>query len=189
MTYIYLGMAKVILDANVLYPAPVRDYLLRLASEGLYQPGWTTQIHEEWIRNLLINRPDQKKSDLEKTRKAMDSAFPDAEVNGYEELISSISLPDTDDKHVLAAAITAGAPLIVTNNLKDFPEEILVQYGIRAISADEFVLHLIDTNKHAAFDALDKQVKALRNPPRSTEDVLLILEKCGLIESAIRLKE
>lgn len=67
-----------LLDANVLYPAPLRDFLLRLAQAELYIPKWSTEIHEEWIRNLLLNRPDLKASQLERTRQAMDSEFPEA---------------------------------------------------------------------------------------------------------------
>ncbi len=73
-------MQTVILDANTLYPAPLRDYLLHLAALGLFKPHWTATIQEEWIHNLLINRPDLKRHDLEKTRNAMDSAFADANV-------------------------------------------------------------------------------------------------------------
>jgi PIN domain len=98
-----------VLDANVLYPAPLRDYLLHLASLELYKPTWTKDIQEEWIRNLLINRPDLKRENLEITQDAMNSAFPDANIINYEELISSLSLPDDKDRHILAAAIRGNA--------------------------------------------------------------------------------
>src|ERR1700679_927627 len=94
-----------ILDANVLYPAPVRDYLLHLASLQLYKPKWTIEIQEEWIRNLLEKRTDLKRANLVTAKNAMNSAFPDANIVNYEELISSLSLPDDNDRHILAAAI------------------------------------------------------------------------------------
>ncbi|MET3877355.1 PIN domain-containing protein [Chitinophaga sp. OAE865] len=109
-----------VLDANVLYPAPIRDILLHLADAKLFQPKWTDLIHDEWIRNLLINRPDIKSDSLKKARTAMESAFPDAHVSSYESLIDEITLPDVDDRHVLAAAIKSRATIIVTNNVKDF---------------------------------------------------------------------
>ncbi len=98
-----------ILDADVLYPAPLRDYLLSLAAVELYKPKWTGSIQEEWIGNLLLKRPGLKRQDLERTRKAMGSAFPDANVTNYEKLISAISLPDLDDRHVVAGAIEGNA--------------------------------------------------------------------------------
>jgi hypothetical protein len=101
---IHSGRFTALLDANVPYPAPIRDYLLHLANLSLYKPKWTTKIQEEWIRNLLANRPDLCKEALERTKSAMDSAFPDANVEEYEDLIYAIKLPDKDDRHVAAAA-------------------------------------------------------------------------------------
>lgn len=182
-------MITAVLDANVLYPAPLRDYLLHLAALRLYNPVWTEQIHEEWITNLLQNRPDLKRSDLDKTRQAMNNAFPGACVKGYRKYMSEIVLPDPDDKHVLAAAIASKAALLITNNLKDFPSSALAAYHINALSADNFVLQLITTDKISAVTALANQVKFLKNPPLSTEDVLRNLENCGLQKSVLKLRE
>ena len=110
----------VVFDACVLYPAPMRDILIRLATAGLFAAKWTDRIHDEWTRNLLAQRPDLADA-LERTRSLMDQAVPDCLVEGYESLIEGLSLPDPDDRHVLAAAIRAGAQTIVTINLKDFP--------------------------------------------------------------------
>lgn len=49
-----------VLDANILYPAPLRDFMLRLAEAELYIPKWSDEIHDEWTRNVLIDRPDLK---------------------------------------------------------------------------------------------------------------------------------
>jgi len=182
-------MTTAILDANALYPAPLRDYLLHLAAVGLFSPHWTAEIQEEWIRNLLLNRPDLKRLDLEKTRNAMDAAFPSANVEDYTDLINSLSLPDPGDRHVLAAAIAANADFIVTNNLKHFPADVLAPHFIRAISPDEFVLQLIATDWDAALLALENQVKLLRNPPLSKQDVLKNLQSCGLLKSVAALNE
>ncbi|MGJ8645318.1 MAG: hypothetical protein ACSHXJ_00395 [Marinomonas colpomeniae] len=72
----------VILDACVLYPAPLRSYLMYLASTGLFRARWSNQIHDEWIRNLLINRPEISTDTLQKTRELMDAHVPDALVQG-----------------------------------------------------------------------------------------------------------
>jgi len=117
-------------DACVLYPAPLRDFLIRLGLSGLFRARWSTQIHDEWKRNLLLNRPDLTAEQLNRTSALMDRAIPDALVTGHEELIAGLTLPDVDDRHVLAAAIRCNASVIVTFNEKDFPAEVLSHYAM-----------------------------------------------------------
>ncbi len=106
-------MAKfsVIYDACVLYPAPLRDLLMHLALTDLFKAHWTDAIHDEWI-NALLRRKQYEKKVLERTRSLMDASVRDAKVMGYEWLIDSLALPDSDDRHVLAAAIKVGAMLL-----------------------------------------------------------------------------
>ena len=139
-------VAQVVLDACVLYPAPIRDLLLHMANEELYRPKWSDQIQEEWVRNLLINRPDLSFRQLQQTTQAMNRAFPDATVREYEVLISTLELPDADDRHVLAAAIHGQASLIVTANLKDFPPLYLRSLGIAAQHPDAFIAQFFESN-------------------------------------------
>lgn len=98
----------VIYDACVLYPAPLRDLLMRLALTDLYRARWTDMIHDEWTRNVLKQRPDLKAEDLQRTRSLMNSHVRDSLVTGFEHLIPSVELPDADDRHVVAAAIHGG---------------------------------------------------------------------------------
>jgi predicted nucleic acid-binding protein len=186
---IHSGRFTALLDANVLYPAPVRDYLLHLASLNLYKPKWSSAIQEEWIRNLLINRPDLTKEALEKTKAVMDSAFPDANVEKYEDLISAIALPDEDDRHVLAAAIRGKTDVIVTSNLKDFPAATISTYDIEVQNPDEFISNLINLDRKKCLKALENQVKSLKNPPKTREEVLETLTNCGLVKSVDLLKD
>lgn len=172
---------NVVLDACVLYPAPIRDLLLHLASEGLYRPKWSDQIQAEWVRNLLLNRPDLNSGQLQQTTTAMDRAFPEARVNAYEALISTLMLPDADDRHVLAVAIHSQASLIVTANLKDFPASYLRSFGIDAQHPDRFITQLIETNPADALRAFQAQVASLRKPPRTAHEVLETLHRSGLI--------
>src|ERR1035437_3804649 len=123
----------VVFDANVLYPAPLRDLLMRLATTDLFRARWTERIHDEWMRNLLKNRLDIQPAQLLRTRQLMDMNCHDCLVTGYEVLIDQLQLPDNDDRHVLAAAIRCGADAIITRNLKDFPDAELSKYGIEAI--------------------------------------------------------
>ncbi len=132
-------------DANVLYPSGLRNFLMHLALTGIFHAHWSAEVHDEWMRNLLKNRPDITQDKLERTRRLMDQAAPDAPVTGYESLIESIELPDRDDRHVLAAAICCGASVIVTLNLSDFPDHALANFSIEAQHPDDFVLALLET--------------------------------------------
>lgn len=109
-----------VLDANVLHPARPRDLLLRLAIAGTFQPRWTATILAECVGSIAADRPDLTAEQLDRTRHLMGVAVPDALVEGYEDLIDQLELPDPDDRHVLAAAMAAGADLLVTWNLADF---------------------------------------------------------------------
>ena len=101
----------VVYDACALYPAPLRDFLMRLALTDLFRARWSDMIHDEWIRNVLAQRPDLKPEDLERTRSLMNAHVRDCLVAGFEHLIPSVKLPDADDRHVVAAAIHGGASL------------------------------------------------------------------------------
>ena len=109
-------------------------------------------------------------------------------VTNYESIIESLSLPDPDDRHVLAAAIKSEAQVIVTANLKDFPSRVLTSYGIRAEHPDVFVSQCIDRERQKAIKALENQVRALKKPPLSLEKVLENLEGTGLVKSVAKLR-
>jgi predicted nucleic acid-binding protein len=180
---------RAVLDACVLYPAPLRDLPLSCAAEGSFEPKWTADIQGEWVRNLLINRPDLKEKQLRRTVIAMDAAFPAAEVKNHRSLIAEITLPDPNDRHVLAAAIRAEAAFIVTFNLKDFPYTSTQVYKAVAVHPDTFLTHLFRQNPAKVARAFEKQVKRLSHPPKSPEQVLAALEVCGLKEIVKVLKQ
>jgi hypothetical protein len=175
-------------DANVLYPAELRNFLMHLALTGLFRAKWSAAVHEEWISNLLNNRPDLTRHKLERTRQLMDKATFDALVEGYEDLIPTLSLPDENDRHVLAAAIRGEAQVIVTMNLRDFPDEVLQQYELEAQHPDEFILHLIDLAPDPVIDAAETHRQSLKNPPKSIEEFLASLEAQGLLQSVAAMR-
>jgi len=123
----------VVFDACVLYPAPLRSLLMYLALSGQFRARWSADIQDEWIRNLLVTRADLTRTQLEKVRDLMDLHVPGSLVTNYQPLIPSITLPDENDRHVVAAAIQTRAEAIVTFNLKDFPDRSLRQYGLKAL--------------------------------------------------------
>lgn len=119
----------------------------------------------------------------------MNKAVPDCLVTGYSSLIQGLELPDANDRHVLAAAIQAGAQLIVTFNLKDFPVKALEPYGIEAVHPDTFVLQQFDLHQGKILAAVLNHRQSLLNPPKTVDDYLDTLASTGLAMTAERLKE
>ncbi len=177
----------VLYDANVLYPSTLRDLLIRLAQAGLVQAKWTDQILDEVFRNLITNRPDLDPARLDRTRDLMNQAVRDCLVAGYEPLINAVTLPDPDDRHVLAAAIKARAQVIVTDNLQDFPAHTLTAWDMEAKSADAFILDQIDLNRDAVYASVQRIADSRSSPPATMSDVLVQLERGGLVESVAAL--
>ncbi|WP_042401982.1 PIN domain-containing protein [Streptacidiphilus carbonis] len=176
----------VVYDACVLYPNTLRDLLVRVGQRRLFQAKWTDQILDE-VDTALARIPlDPEK--MAARRKLMNAAIRDCLVTGYEPIIDGLVLPDPDDRHVLAAAIKAGAQVIVTSNLKDFPADALAQWGIEAKSPDDFVMDLLGMDDRVVYACAEAIASSRRNPPGTLEDVLLQLEKSGLIESTTALR-
>ncbi|MFO0722821.1 MAG: PIN domain-containing protein [Myxococcota bacterium] len=183
-------MAFVVLyDACTLYPAPLRDLLIRVANTGIVQARWSAAILDECFRNILEQRPDLKPEALQRTRELMREAVPDCLVTGFEPLIDALTLPDPDDRHVLAAAIRCGAQSIVTFNLRDFPDSELSHYGIEAQHPDEFVLNLIDLAPGLLATVVSYQAAALKNPAKTVDQLLETFRAQGLVRSAAKLRE
>jgi hypothetical protein len=181
-------MKVAVLDACVLYPAGLRDILLWLAAEAVYTPRWSDEIHEEWIRSVLRNRPDLSRGDLERTRQLMDAIDPHALVQGYDGRIESLELPDPADRHVLAAAIHCGATALVTLNLPDFPRDVLKPYGIAPTHPDEFCCSLLDDLPNPFLRAVHKHRESLKRPAKSPEEYVTALRLQGLRRLAARLE-
>lgn len=182
-----LGQLTAFLDACVLYPAPLRDLLLELAVSDLYRAKWSNAVHEEWISALLKNRRDLTRDRLERTRDLMNAHTRDALVMNFERLINDVELPDARDRHVLAAAITGRADLIVTINLKDFPADRLRRWGIGVQHPDEFLVRQFQAAQPAFLRALRTTRLRLRNPPKSAEEYLDTLRAQGLHVTAAAL--
>jgi predicted nucleic acid-binding protein len=175
-------------DACVLHPAGLRDLLVRLATTGMFRAHWSTDILDEMVRSILRRRPDLSEAQLARTRQLMCDAVPDCLTTGYEELIDGLHLPDPDDRHVLATAIRSGSQVIVTENLTDFPADVLETYNIEAQTPDVFVLHLIDLSPRSVFGVLEAQAADLRNPPMSVDELLERLSSSGLPRSVATLR-
>jgi hypothetical protein len=161
---------------------------MQLALTGLFRARWSDDIHNEWIRNVLSNRPDLTSDQLVRTRTLMDAHVHDSLVTGYEGLIDGIDLPDSDDRHVVAAAIRCNADVIVTYNLKDFPADQITKYDLEVQHPDDFIVHLLDLTPGAVCAAVKRQRASLKRPPQSVEELLETFAKQRLPESVSRLR-
>jgi predicted nucleic acid-binding protein len=177
-----------ILDANVLYKSRLRSLLMELAMSGLFRARWTEDIHREWMTNVSKNVGIEI-SKLEKTRRDMDRAVPDSIITGYEPLISALSLPDPDDRHVLAAAIRGAASAIVTFNEKDFPAAELSPFGIHTLHPDQFIRDLDGLDPGTVIDAAKYDWKHYQNPPLSIDDYINGLEAADAPMTAAHLRK
>ena len=139
------------------------------------------------MRSVLKDNPNLSAERLSRTRTLMNEAIRDCLVTGYEDLIDSLELPDPDDRHVLAAAIRAGADVIVTCNLKDFPAMVLAQFEVEAQHPDDFLVGLIDLAPGVVCTAVKRQRSSLRNPAKTADELLSTLESQGLPQSVARL--
>ena len=177
-----------ILDACVLYPPSLRDLLMWLATVRAYEARWTEEIHAEWTRNVLADRPDVTPAQLDRTRRLMSVAVPKGLVSGYQARIPALALPDADDRHVLAAAGEAGATVIVTFNLSDFPADALAAYGIAPLHPDVFLSALFDDDPALFLQAVRTHRASLKNPPKTAAEYVQTLKATGLKGLASRLE-
>jgi predicted nucleic acid-binding protein len=172
----------VVLDTNVIYPIIIRDILFWFAYYDLYTPKWSEDIFDEW-KNIMIKKGITEE-EVNKRINNANNAFPDALVHNYKSIIDIIQLPDKKDCHVLAAAIKTNASLIVTNNIKHFPEKYLQSFGLKAKTADDFLTDIIDLNPKQAIHAFKEMVLNKKNPLQDEWKVLDLLKKASLINTA-----
>lgn len=164
-------------DTNALYGALLNDLLLELADRGLYRPLWSTDIMLELRKNLI--EAGEVPALVDKRISTMVTYFPDAMVDGYEDLIAAMTC-DTKDRHVLAAAVRGGAEVLVTFNLKDFPSASTERFDIEVVHPDAFLLDQLDLHHAPTLRALVELVDAYDSPAMTIDDYLLVLTRAGI---------
>lgn len=169
----------VVLDASVLFPFRVRDALITFAQEGLFRARFTEEVLDERTRNLIALKPHLEES-IRQQEEVIRREFDECFVTGHQPLIAGLSLPDKDDRHVLAAAIRCSAQVIVTENHKDFPPDVLDANVLETLGADARLANTFDLFLQRAARALRKMRKRYRNPAMTTSEFLFDLTKCGL---------
>lgn len=176
-----------IYDACVLHPPSLRDLLIRLAAKRLLHARWSARIVDECVRSIAAQRPDLSPDQLGRVRGYLTDPLPDCLVTNYESLVAGLEMSDPDDRHVVAAAIRAGAQMIVTFNVRDFPADLLSPYNIEAQHPDDFVVNQIHLNPGAVLGTIEQQAAALKEPPKTVDDVLAALERVGLVQTVTEL--
>ena len=166
-----MAFTTALLDANVLHPMVLCDLLIRLAQRGLYRALWTREILAEVVATVLRRRPDLSIELLRKRTAAMQAALQDATVEGYETLVPALHELGSD-AHVVAAAVFGQADIIVTSNIRDFPERVLDPYGIAALLPDDFLVQQWWVDPAAVADTLVQQARGTTRPPLTPDDIL-----------------
>lgn len=174
----------VVLDANALFGALARNMLLSLAEAGFFRPAWSEEILNE-LEGALGSVFDPEIAGQQ--RSAIQRAFPGAFVN--ENQNSPARLPDPKDEHVLGTALAVRAPQIITDNLKDFPADILEKYEVEAVSVDAFLSNTITLDPIEAVRALRIMRERFSKPELSARALLQLMEKRGLVETASELSD
>ncbi|HEY6760979.1 MAG TPA: PIN domain-containing protein [Baekduia sp.] len=173
---------KVVLDANVLFPLSLRDLLLRLAEQELFEPVWSERILDEMTRNLVkTGKGSPEQADA--LRRVMQTAFPEAaEPPAAIAALVPAMTNDPGDRHVLACAVASKAEGILTSNLKHFPSQSVDPFGIDVRHPDEFLCALRDMFGDIVIYEVRELAAALRKPPRSVEYILDSFQLHGLPE-------
>lgn len=179
---------SVVIDANIFVRTWLLDPVLSLADEAFLNPYWSSKIMEETYRALLEHRHHQDGSRLRRYLEVINRAYPKACVDGWESRISSIALPDPDDRHVVAAALVAKAAVIVTYNVGDFPEEELSQFGIRAEHPDVLLSRMFDSASDEVSAIILRMVNSKKHPPRTVREQIDYLVRAQCPEFAGRLR-
>jgi len=157
---------------------------MEFAAAKLFRVKWSDAVQDEWIRTLLANRNDLARERLERTRDLMNKAIPDANVSHYEDLIEGLQLPDSDDRHVLAAAIASECDAVITFNQKDFPSDYLEKFNIELLHPDDFVHNQFGLDHASVIVAAQRCRARLKNPKLTPEEYIVCLDRQGLPKTA-----
>jgi predicted nucleic acid-binding protein len=176
----------VFLDTCVLYPIVLTDTMLRVAEQSVFRPHWSDDVMSELRRNLALI--EQIGEDGAGRRiAAMNRAFPDAMVSGYEALIPGMEC-DPKDRHVMAAAVHSECQVVVTYNLKDFPTEEMAKHQLEVVHPDVFLLDQLDLYPEAVYIALRRQSEESARPQLTALQLMASFEKLELRDFAAELR-
>lgn len=168
-------METAVLDACVLFPGGVRDFLLWVAEAGAFSPAWSDVIHEEWMRNRREKFNDSI-SRLEYARAEMENAFPGANFDPDPHTLATVTLPDMNDVHVVAAAVAAQARTIVTYDTHHFPASALYPLALRKETPDAFCARLFVETQAEVVEGARSHRTSLKRPSYDPDSYLVHLK-------------
>ncbi|WOQ16944.1 PIN domain-containing protein [Raineyella sp. W15-4] len=175
----------VLADANVLYSRVLRDYLLYAATQGVLEIRWSAEILAEVAEHLTENIAGFDAAAGARLVTAMNSAFPAAEVgpdDGAARTVAELTLPDEDDRHVLAAAVAVDADVLCTDNLKDFPTDSMEEVGVQLMSSDALISLLVTEFAEGMLAA--HRLAVSRFPGATNDSTLAALRRAGAANAA-----
>ena len=176
------------IDACTLASALKRNLLLTLAEAEFFRVRWSAEVMAETeraIEGILAAKGYGDAAErAERSRRSMEAAFEDAMVTDFARLLSVCEgLPDPGDAHVVAAAVKTQAAIIVTENLRDFPDEIVSPLNIEVRSADAFLANTIALAPGKAVAAIRNMRERFKEPDKTAEALLIDMEAAGLTET------
>ena len=181
------------IDACSLAGALTRNLLLTLAEAEFFRVRWSVSVLDETqkaIQKILIKKDvEDARERAVRARRAMETAFEDAMVIDFEKFLCvAEGIPDPKDAHVVAAALKTQAAVIVTENIKHFPPELMAQLNLDIRSADIFIADTIALDEGKAVAAIRKMRERFKKPEMTAESLLIEIEAVGLTETADMLK-
>jgi hypothetical protein len=190
---VFANRFTALIDACALAGALKRNLLLTLAEAEFFRLRWSDQILDETeaaITSILTGKGVEDAAErASRARKMMVTAFEEACVGDFSGMMGAvIGLPDENDRHVVAAALKTSAAIIVTDNLKDFPERVLAPLNLEARSADAFIADTIALDPGRAVAAIRRMRERFKRPEKTAEILLLDMEAAGLTETVDVLK-
>lgn len=179
---------KVLIDANVLFPTVQREVVLGAAGQGLFTPLWSARLLEEWARaaaRLGAEAEAHARSDIAVLR----AQWPGAEVAAHPGLEARLWLPDKNDVHVLAAAVSGFADMILTQNAKDFPRQILAEEGVSRSDPDAYLMGLAKAHPEVMADVAGRVLDTARRLSGEDWQMRALFKKARLPRLAKHLAE
>lgn len=171
-----MGRFSAVIDANVLYSSYLRDLLLELGREGLFEPRWSKEILKEVQRALVKKFPGTEAQQSHKVN-LLNRAVPSAMIDDHLHLVDGLVGTDPKDRHVLAAAIRAQSGALVTFNVKHFPAEMFETYGIELLHPDDFLLDLADLNGSHFVRVMSQVISNYARPELSVTEYASVMHK------------
>lgn len=174
-------LARVFVDTNVLFPFSVMDLMLGLTEDSVHEIVWSQRLLAEWER-VIVREHRRTAASAAAVTRAIREFFGDCEVaeSSYRHLVDLMPGDDPDDRHHSAAAVAAGAGVLLTWNAADFPRERLAVHGLRVVDPDRYMCGLFSEVPDEVAGTVLRMSAQKRNPPMTAHDVADRLSKAGL---------